>query len=97
MIVEQLVVERLQVLKNMMIEHDACVEGISGMSEIKLYTPDEVIRMLRFDVGRKRPDQTLYYLRRKGEIGFLKLAGRIYFTIQHVEEYLERNTVPRNA
>jgi hypothetical protein len=62
--------------------------------DVKLHTEDEVIKMLRLDERSQRPRQALYKMRRKGEISYVKVGRRIYYTPQHIAEFISRNTVP---
>ncbi len=58
----------------------------------KLLTQEEVIGILRLDdIGLKDPKETLRYLRRTGQIGYVKVAGKILIPQSEVEAYIERH------
>ena len=65
----------------------------SQVSEPKLYTSEEVIKILRLYVGHRRPEEALRHLRRLGRIGFVKYAGRIFYREDHVARFIEAHSV----
>ncbi len=65
----------------------------TSMNMPKLLTQEEVIGILRLDeIGLKYPKETLRYLRRTGQIGYVKVAGKVLIPRNAVEAYIERNT-----
>ncbi len=65
----------------------------TSMDMPKLLTQEEVIGILRLDeIGLKYPKETLRYLRRTGQIGYVKVAGKVLIPRNAVEAYIERNT-----
>jgi len=58
----------------------------------ELLTQKEVIGILRLDqIGLKDPKETLRYLRRTGQIGYVKVAGKVLIPKSEVETYVEKN------
>jgi len=61
----------------------------------RLLTQDEVVEILGLDrLGLKKPKEALRHLRRMGQIGYVRIVGKIMFTQEQIEEYIERNSVP---
>jgi hypothetical protein len=59
-----------------------------------LLTQEEAIRLLRLDaVNLKRPKEALRYLRRTGQIAYVKVCGKVLFPRKALEDYLTRNLV----
>ena len=59
-----------------------------------LLTQEEAIAFLRLDaVNLKRPKEALRYLRRTGQISYIKVCGKVMFTRRALEDYLGRNLV----
>ena len=59
-----------------------------------LLTQNEVIRVLRLDgLGVRNPKESLRHLRRTGQLGYVKVAGKVLIPRVAVMEYLERRTV----
>lgn len=65
-----------------------------GDSLPQLLTQDEAVQMLRLDrLGLRDPKESLRYLRRTGQIGFVKVANRVLYPLEALREYLTRQTV----
>ena len=65
---------------------------IGGIAD--LLTQEEAIRLLRLDaVNLKRPKEALRYLRRTGQIAYVKVCGKVLFPRKALEDYLTRNLV----
>jgi hypothetical protein len=62
-------------------------------SNQRLLTAQEVIQMLRLDVGRKRPDEVLRHLRRLRKIGYVKMGRTILYPQEDVERLIESSRV----
>ena len=59
-----------------------------------LLTQNEVIRALRLDgLEVRNPKESLRHLRRTGQLGYVKVAGKVLIPRAAVMEYLERRTV----
>ena len=59
-----------------------------------LLTQDEAIELIRLDtLGLKSPRESLRYLRRTRQIGYVKVAGKILIPRSEIEEYLQRQKV----
>ena len=59
-----------------------------------LLTQEEAIRKLRLDaVNLKRPKEALRYLRRTGQVEYVKVCGRILFPKRALADYVRRNSV----
>lgn len=59
-----------------------------------LLTPEEAIEVLRLDrLGLRRPEESLRYLRRTGQLGYVKVVGRVLIPREEIEAYLERQRV----
>ena len=59
-----------------------------------LLTQEEAIKMLRLDaLHLKRPKEALRYLRRTGQIAYVRVCGKILFPREAVEEYVRGNLV----
>ena len=57
-----------------------------------LLTQEEAIRLLRLDeVGLKNPKESLRYLRRTGQIGYVKVAGKVLIPRDEVASYIDRH------
>ena len=60
----------------------------------ELLTQEEAIRLLRLDsLDLKRPKEALRYLRRTGQIAYVKVCGKVLFPREALEEYVRRNLV----
>jgi len=60
----------------------------------ELLTQEEAIGLLRLDkLGLQDPKESLRYLRRTGQLGFVKVAGRVLIPKQDIVDYLERQRV----
>ena len=60
----------------------------------ELLTQEEAVRLLRLDVlGIKCPRESLRHLRRTGQVGYVKVCGRILFPREALEEYVRRHLV----
>lgn len=68
-------------------------DGDNGREGIPdLLTQEEAIRLLRLDeVGLKRPKESLRYLRRTGQIGYVKVAGKVLIPREEVAAYIRRH------
>jgi len=63
-----------------------------GMPE--LLTQEEAIKFLRLDaLNLKRPKEALRYLRRTGQIAYVKICGKVLFPKAALEDYIQRNLV----
>ena len=61
----------------------------------RLLTQDEVVEILGLDrLGLKKPKEALRHLWRMGQIGYVRIAAKIMFTQEQIEEYIEKNSVP---
>ena len=61
----------------------------------ELLTQEEAITLLRLDqLGLKSPEESLRYLRRTRQLGFVKVCGKILIPRQEIVDYLQRQTVP---
>jgi len=59
-----------------------------------LLTQEEAVRVLRLDqLGLRDPKETLRYLRRSRQLGFVKVAGKVLIPKEDIEVYLERQRV----
>jgi hypothetical protein len=59
-----------------------------------LLTQGEAVKLLRLDaVNLKRPKEALRYLRRTGQIAYVKVCGKVLFPRKALKEYLTRNLV----
>ena len=59
-----------------------------------LLTQEEAIRVLRLDqLGLRFPKESLRYLRRTGQLGFVRVAGKILIPRDELTDYLERQRV----
>ena len=67
------------------------------LSNTKLLTPVEVIKILRLDVGRKCPAEALKNMRRLGKIGYVNVSGRILYRPEHVQEVIAAGEVKRRG
>ena len=45
-------------------------------------------------LGLKSPEESLRYLRRTRQLGFVKVCGKILIPRQEIVDYLQRQTVP---
>ena len=60
----------------------------------ELLTQEEAVRLLRLDVlGVKCPRESLRHLRRTGQVGYVKVCGKVLFPRQALEEYVRRRLV----
>ena len=60
-----------------------------------LLTQAETVRLLRLDqLGLKDPSETLRYLRRTRQLGYVKVAGKILIPRKAIEAYLQKHEVP---
>lgn len=60
----------------------------------ELLTQEEAIEMLRLDQFRlKDPKESLRYLRRTRQLGYVKVAGRVLIPRQALLAFLERHEV----
>lgn len=60
----------------------------------ELLTQEEAVELLRLDkLGLQDPKESLRYLRRTRQLGFVKVAGRILIPKQDIVDYLERQRV----
>ncbi len=67
----------------------------TSMDMPKLLTQEEVIGILRLDeIGLKYPKETLRYLRRTGQIGYVKVAGKVLIPQSEVRKYVKRHSSP---
>ena len=67
-------------------EHQTSLSG--------LLTQEEAVRLLRLDsLKLKRPKEALRYLRRTGQISYVKVCGKVLFPRASLEEYIRRNSV----
>ena len=65
-----------------------------GGSRVNLLTQEEAVRLLRLDeLDLKRPKETLRYLRRTGQLGYLKVAGKVLVPRAAIEAYLKKQKV----
>ena len=61
----------------------------------ELLTQDEVIDIMRLkQAGVRHPRETLRYLRRTGQLGYVKIAGRILIPRPDLDSYIQRQRVP---
>ncbi len=58
-----------------------------------LLTGNEVVKLLRLDAGRKRPQEALRFLRRTRRIGFVKVGRTVLSERAEVERFIEANRV----
>jgi hypothetical protein len=59
-----------------------------------LLTQEEAIRLLRLDaLSLRHPKEALRHLRRTGQIGYVKVCGKILIPRKAVEDYLRRHLV----
>jgi excisionase family DNA binding protein len=59
-----------------------------------LLTQGEVVALLRLDqLGLQDPKETLRHLRRTGQLGYVKVAGKVLIPRSAVDNYLRRNSV----
>ena len=59
-----------------------------------LLTQEEAICLLRLDaLNVKRPKEALRYLRRTGQLAYVKVCGKILFPRKALEHYVQRNLV----
>ena len=59
-----------------------------------LMTQEEAVKMLRLDqMGLSNPVESLRYLRRTRQIGFVKVAGKVLIPLEEIAAYLERQSV----
>jgi len=63
----------------------------------QLLTQEEAAEILRLDrLGVRNPTETLRYLRRTGQLGYVKVAGRVLIPKGELELYVKRHfTRPR--
>ena len=60
----------------------------------ELLTPEEAVSLLRLDqLGLKNPKESLRYLRRSGQLGYVKVAGKVLIPRQEISAYLERQRI----
>jgi len=60
----------------------------------ELLTQEEAIKFLRLDaMNLKRPKEALRYLRRTGQIAYVKVCGKVLFPRKAIEDYISRNLV----
>jgi len=60
----------------------------------ELLTQEEAIRLLRLDsLDLKQPKEALRYLRRTGQIAYLKVCGKVLFPRKALNDYISRNLV----
>lgn len=60
----------------------------------ELLTQDEAVQSLRLDaLGLRCPRESLRYLRRTRQIGYVRVAGKILIPRSEIDAYLERQTV----
>jgi len=63
-----------------------------------LLTQEEAVRVLRLDrLGLRDPKETLRHLRRTGQLGYVKVAGKVLIPRKDIEAYLERHRVSARA
>ncbi len=59
-----------------------------------LLTQEEAVRILRLDqLGLHDPRESLRYLRRTAQLGYVKVAGKVLIPRQEIEAYLDRQRV----
>jgi hypothetical protein len=59
-----------------------------------LLTQEEAIALLRLDqLGLQDPKESLRHLRRTGQIGYAKVAGKVLIPREEIVAYLERHSV----
>ena len=69
--------------------------ALSGGELPELLTQEEAIRLLRLDqLGLQDPKETLRYLRRTRQLGYVKVAGKVLIRRDEIEAYLKRQEVP---
>jgi maltooligosyltrehalose synthase len=72
----------------------ADVAGDSTISVPELLTQEEVVALLRLDrLGLQEPKESLRHLRRTGQIGYVKVAGKVLIPREEIVAYLERQRV----
>jgi hypothetical protein len=60
-----------------------------------LLTQEEAARLLRLDqLGLRDPKETLRYLRRTRQLGYVKVAGKVLIPRTEIGAYLQRQNVP---
>lgn len=68
--------------------------GAESAAVPELLTQDEAIALLRLgDVGVADPKESLRYLRRTRQLGYVKVAGKVLIPRAAVQDYLERQEV----
>ena len=59
-----------------------------------LLTQEEAIGILRLDsLGLRDPKESLRHLRRTGQVGYVKVAGKVLIPKEEIVTYLERRSV----
>ena len=59
-----------------------------------LLTQDEAVEMLRLDrLGLRNPKESLRYLRRTSQIGFVRIAGKVLIPKEDIDDYIRRHWV----
>jgi len=59
-----------------------------------LLTQEEAIRLLRLDrLGLRDPRESLWHLRRTGQLGYVKVAGKVLIPRVKIAEYLVRQAI----
>ena len=59
-----------------------------------LLTQEEAIEILRLDsLGLRSPKESLRYMRRTGQLGYVKGAGKVLIPRKEIMSYLERQRV----
>jgi hypothetical protein len=76
-----------------MIAHDC--DGFQPTTDFDdLLSPSEAIDLLRLDeLGVRDPRESLRYLRRTRQLGYVKVAGRVLYTRRAIFAYLQRHAV----
>ena len=59
-----------------------------------LLTQDEAVEILRLDrLGLRNPKETLRYLRRTSQLGFVRIAGKVMIPREDIDDYVQRHRV----
>jgi len=82
------------------VKADPATEVASGTSQPagqdarpQLLTQEEAAQILRLDrLGLKDPKETLRYLRRTGQLGYVKVAGKVLIPMGELELYVRRHS-----
>lgn len=61
----------------------------------RLLTDDEVVEILRLDVGRRQPKEALKNMRRTGRIGYVRVGKRVLYKPEHVREAIAAGEVSK--